>query len=253
MDLSSPTVRCVYSRLVPTGELTPHPQNPNRHSETQVSMLADLIRSVGWRFPIVVSKRSGFIIAGHARLLAAQRLGLETVPVDFQEFATESEEMIQLLADNKIPELAHRDPETERALMERLLAENTSTAMMGYLPKEVYALMREAAVLGELAHQVIPAMELQPHEHYDYIVLVFRSDYDWMNALQALGIRDVNFSVLKDKKKIGIGRVIDGTRVLSRLLPAQGDSQPRPVGNDQHAPDHPAADAGVHGPGTAVV
>ncbi len=253
MDLSSQTVRCVYSRLVPIGELKPHPQNPNRHSETQISMLADLIRSVGWRFPIVVSNRSGFIIAGHGRLLAAQRLGLELVPVDFQDFATEAEEMIQLLADNKIPELARRDPDVERELMARLLAENTNTAMLGYLPKEVNALMREAAAAGELASQTIPAMELQPHEHYDYIVLMFRHDYDWVHALQALGIQDVDFSALKDKKKIGMGRVIDGTRVLSRLLPAQGHSQPRPVADDQHPPDHSASDAGVHGRGEAAL
>jgi hypothetical protein len=216
-------------------------------------MLADLVRSVGWRFPIVVSKRSGFIIAGHARLLAAQRLGLEVVPVDFQEFATESEEMIQLLADNKIPELAKRDPDTERVLMERLLAENTSTAMMGYLPKEVNALMRDPALADELANQPIPAMELQPHEHYDYIMLMFRHDYDWMHALQALGIMDVDFSVLKDKKKIGLGRVVDGTRVLSRLLAPQSDSQSGSMADDQHAPDHPAGDAGVHGSGEAAV
>ena len=61
-------VECSYTEMVRLGDLKPHPQNPNTHSETQIATLADLIASIGWRFPIVVSKRSGYIIAGHCRL-----------------------------------------------------------------------------------------------------------------------------------------------------------------------------------------
>lgn len=239
--------------MAPVGEMKPHPENPNRHTETQISMLADLIRTIGWRFPIVVSNRSGFIIAGHGRLMAAQRLGLEKVPVDYQDFASETEEKMQLLADNKIPELSHRDKDVEKELMARLQAENANTTMLGYLPKEVKALMNHGQEQAELAQQTIPDMELLPHEHYDYIVLMFRTDYDWMHALQALGVKDVNYSVLRDKKKIGLGRVVDGTRFLSRLLPAKSDLEPRPGADDDDAPDRPVGDAGVHGSGEAAV
>jgi hypothetical protein len=209
--------------MVPIGDLKPHPQNPNTHSETQIATLADLITSIGWRFPIVVSNRSGYIIAGHARLAAAFRLGLEKVPVDYQDFATEADEITQLLADNKIPEFARRDPLIEKGLLQSLLDANASTILAGYSPTEVDDLLNKGAkgddssALGE--HE-IPAMELQPHEHYDYLVLIFKHDYDWLNALQALDVQDVDWSSVPGKKKIGLGRVLDGTRVLQKLLHA---------------------------------
>ena len=249
-------VECAYTDLVPPESLKPHPENPNVHGETQIATLADLIASIGWRFPIVVSKRSGFIVAGHCRLLAAQRLGLETVPVDWQDFASETDERIQLLADNKIPELAMRDPLLERAALSKLLDANASTILAGYSPQEVEDLLKQAdeqdetAVLGE--HE-IPAMELHPHEHYDYIVLMFRNAYDWVHALQALGVTDVNYSQIVKRKRIGLGRVMDGARVLSQLLDAQGDPESGPVGDDHEPPADSGGDAGGDRRGKASV
>lgn len=72
-------------------------------------MLARIIRHQGWRNPIVVSSRSGFVVAGHGRLAAALQLGTAAVPVDVQEFATEADEWAHLVADNRIAELADMD------------------------------------------------------------------------------------------------------------------------------------------------
>jgi ParB-like chromosome segregation protein Spo0J len=69
-------------------------------------MLTRIIRHQGWRNPIVVSARSGFVIAGHGRLAAARLLGVDQVPVDVQEFATEADEWAHLVADNRIAELS---------------------------------------------------------------------------------------------------------------------------------------------------
>ena len=249
-------VECAYDEMVPIGDVKPHPENPNTHSETQIATLADLIQSIGWRFPIVVSKLSGFIIAGHARLAAAERLGLEKVPVDYQDFASKEDEITQLLADNKIPEFARRDPHMERDLLKQLLDANASTILAGYSPTEVEDLLKKAAAEGEtapLGEHEIPAMELQPHEHYDYIVLIFKHDYDWLNALQALGVKDVDWSSVPGKKKIGLGRVLDGTSVLSQLRHAEGDSEPGPVGDHDDAQAGAHGNAGSDGPGTPPV
>lgn len=89
--------------------LVPHPMNPNKHGERQIEMLAKIIKYQGFRNPIVVSKRSGFIVAGHGRLMAAQKLGLNEVPVDEQDFKDEAAEFSHLIADNKIAELAEHD------------------------------------------------------------------------------------------------------------------------------------------------
>jgi ParB-like chromosome segregation protein Spo0J len=102
-------VRCSFRELRDPATLIPHPRNPNRHGERQVEMLSRIIRHQGWRNPIVVSARSGFVIAGHGRLAAALKLDLTEVPVDVQEFADEADEWAHLVADNRIAELADMD------------------------------------------------------------------------------------------------------------------------------------------------
>ena len=64
---------------VPIGQVTPYVRNP-RKNEAAVAKVAASIMEFGWRQPIVVDEK-GVIIAGHTRLLAAQRLGLAEVPV----------------------------------------------------------------------------------------------------------------------------------------------------------------------------
>ena len=82
--------------------LVPHPQNPNKHTDKQIALLAKVIKHTGWRSPIVVSKTSGFIVAGHGRLEAAKLLNAGKVPVEEQDFKTEAEEFAHLGADNRI-------------------------------------------------------------------------------------------------------------------------------------------------------
>ena len=86
-EARGPATNCAFDELVPVEKLVPNPRNPNQHPEAQVALLAKVITHQGWRAPIVVSTRSGFIVAGHGRYEAAKVLGLESVPVDYQEFA----------------------------------------------------------------------------------------------------------------------------------------------------------------------
>ncbi len=110
-------------KLTAIASLKPHPRNPNTHPDSQIALLAKIIAHQGWRVPIVVSKRSGLIVAGHARLAAAQRLGLTHAPVNFQPFATDQDELAHLLADNKIAELAELNLEDVRTLVGELSLE----------------------------------------------------------------------------------------------------------------------------------
>ena len=102
-------VRCAHTELVDIDLLVPHPLNPNNHPERQIKFLAKIMAHQGWRHPITVSTRSGFIVAGHGRLLAAKLNGWSQVPVDRQDFETEADEYAHLVADNKISELADVD------------------------------------------------------------------------------------------------------------------------------------------------
>lgn len=99
-----PTVHIDKVELVSIGELKRHPKNPNTHSKEQVETLAKIIEFQGWRSPIKVSVRSGFITAGHGRLDAAELRGWTHVPVSFQHYDSDEQEFADLVADNAIAE-----------------------------------------------------------------------------------------------------------------------------------------------------
>lgn len=98
-------IHCAHDKLVDITTLVPNPRNPNRHLDKQIELLAKIIQNQGWRAPITVSTRSGFIVRGHGRLRAAQKLGLAHVPVDRQDYATEAEEWADMIADNQISDV----------------------------------------------------------------------------------------------------------------------------------------------------
>jgi hypothetical protein len=95
--------------LVDVDKLVPNPKNYNKHSDQQIEMLANIIKYQGQRLPIVVSKRSGFIVAGHGRLMAIKKLGWAQAACDYQDFASEVEEHAHMIADNRIAELSEPD------------------------------------------------------------------------------------------------------------------------------------------------
>lgn len=89
--------------------LVPNPKNDNKHKEEHVDLLARVMKARGVRHPIIVSKRSGFIVAGHLRLAAAKRLGLEKYPVEVQDFKDEADEYAFLTSDNNVARYAELD------------------------------------------------------------------------------------------------------------------------------------------------
>lgn len=95
-------IHCKYDELVNPKKLKNHPQNRNKHGQDQIERLAKLYEYHGIRHPIVVSRQSGYIVAGHGRKLAAIRAGLKEVPIVFQDFSDNSSEYAFLQSDNAI-------------------------------------------------------------------------------------------------------------------------------------------------------
>mgnify|MGYP001603055537 CR=1 FL=1 len=108
-EKASPQYNCAYTELRDIESLVPHPKNPNKHPDKQVSVLAKIINYQGQRAPIVISAQSGFIVKGHCRLSALKELGWDKAAVDIQEYENEAQEFADLNADNKIAELAKYD------------------------------------------------------------------------------------------------------------------------------------------------
>jgi len=136
-------VECAHDSLVDTASLIPNPRNPNRHPKKQIELLAKIIKHTGWRNPIVVSNRSGFIVKGHARLEAAKLLNEDKVPVDFQDYPNEASEYADLIADNRLAELAEPDLPSLKDLLESLDNGSMDMDLTGFDEKALEELMTQ--------------------------------------------------------------------------------------------------------------
>lgn len=102
-------IQCLYDQLVPIRDLKPNPKNRNRHPDDQIKRLAQILDYQGWRYPVKVSKRSGFVTSGHGRIEAAKLNGWDTVPVNFQDYESEDQEYADVQADNAVASWAELD------------------------------------------------------------------------------------------------------------------------------------------------
>lgn len=100
-------VYCSHDKIVSITKAVPNPRNPNIHPERQIEILSKIIQEQGWRQPITISNRSGFIVKGHGRYMAAVQFNANDVPVDYQDYENEAEEWADLIADNRIAELSN--------------------------------------------------------------------------------------------------------------------------------------------------
>jgi len=132
MPSVSPDIKCAHVEVWPLEKLIEHPKNPNKHPKGQLQLLAKVIATTGWRAPVVVSRRSGFIIKGHGRFQAAKMAGMETAPVDLQDYASEAEEWQDMVADNRLAELAEIDEDALKDLLKELSEANADLEMAGF-------------------------------------------------------------------------------------------------------------------------
>jgi DNA modification methylase len=95
--------------IVDIEQVIPNPKNANRHSIEQIKRLEKLIKYQGFRNPLIISNRTGFLVVGHGRLEAAINLGMQKVPVIYQDFESEAQEYAYLISDNEIARWAELD------------------------------------------------------------------------------------------------------------------------------------------------
>jgi hypothetical protein len=237
-------IYCVFKQLVPVAELDTkrHPKNPNTHGAAQVAAIAAVLEGNGWRQAIVISNLSGRITRGHGRLDAALLLGYAEAPVDFQDYASEEDEIADMIADNRLSELSEIDDAKLLEVLKELNSSGHDIELAGFTAEEFEKLSSVAEEVANL--QPIPKMELQAFEHYDYLIFMFRDIRDWLRVLQLLKVGRVDFSISRKTQKIGIGRVINGKTLLGKL-----EDPPRhPVERaEQPGDDAQAAAAGEPG------
>lgn len=217
--MAEPLVKCAYDKLVPTGELKPNPKNYRQHPKKQIQLIGDIIAKTGWRRAVTVSTLSGLIVKGHGAHAAAVARRWGVVPVDYQEYASESEELADLTADNRLAEMAGEDEELLAAIFQGIIdAGDMDLEQTGYKREEIEALLAEvdAALQTE---QEGPEIEFSRElllEH-NYVVLYFDNPFDWQVAIDRFGLKTVKDLIPRKGQPTGIGRVLNGSEWLDRI------------------------------------
>ncbi len=122
------------------GALIPFARNSRTHSDEQVAQIAASIREFGWTNPILVDGVNG-IIAGHGRLMAARKLGMEQVPVIVLDHLTDAQKRALVIADNKLALNAGWDMELLSSEIEGLGEDGFDLSLLGFNEDELAALL----------------------------------------------------------------------------------------------------------------
>ena len=145
-------IHCSHTELRDPTSLVEHPRNYNTHPAEQIRLLAKIIKHQGWRNPITVSKRSGFVVKGHGRLAAAMLLKTEKVPVDVQDYKDEASEVADMIADNRIAELAEADTDALKGLLLDDVFDDFDLDLTGFDAEEINSLLKSQMENDHMLH-----------------------------------------------------------------------------------------------------
>jgi DNA modification methylase len=136
----------------PLDQLIPYVRNARTHNDDQVAQIAASIVEFGWLNPVLVDD-AGNVIAGHGRLLAARKLGLETVPVIRASHLTPAQVRAYRLADNRLAELSGWNEEMLAAELSALRDEDFDLDLLGFEDAEIDRLLAESSEEASAADQ----------------------------------------------------------------------------------------------------
>lgn len=145
---------------VPTTTLIPYAGNSRTHSEEQVAQIAASIREFGFLVPILATGDND-IIAGHGRLLAAQKLGLEEVPVVRADHLTEAQRRAYVIADNKLALNAGWDLDMLESEIKGLDDLGFDVELLGFSEDEIKDMLAEKTT-GLTGDDEVPDIEDDP-------------------------------------------------------------------------------------------
>ncbi len=144
----------------PIRELIPYARNARTHSDAQVAQIAASIREFGWTNPVLVDGANG-IIAGHGRVLAARKLGIDLVPVIELGDMTETQKRAYVIADNKLAEAAGWDTELLKLELSDLRILGTDLSLLGFEDGELDALLNGGGNKGNTDPDEVPETPAQ--------------------------------------------------------------------------------------------
>lgn len=205
-------------------DFTQDPANPNAGSPRGNALIELSLREYKAGRSLL-SDANGVLIGGNKTQKQAAEVGMQEVIV----IETEGDALIvhkrkdlDLLADEKAREMAYMDnrsAEVNLAWDANQVAADIAAGLdlsLMFYDDELDKIggVAEPDEVEEKGDDPFPEMALQPFEHYDYVMLIFRDHFDWSRALDLFGLQKEGFTVTKKHRKVGLVRVIDGRKVL---------------------------------------
>jgi hypothetical protein len=130
---------------IPTEKLIPYARNAKRHDAAQISKIAGSIREFGFNAPVLIDRNNG-IIAGHGRVMAAQKLELKDVPCIRLGHLTDTQRRAYILADNRLAEIGGGwDMEMMKLEISDLIDADINFESIGFSDSELEELVQSTA------------------------------------------------------------------------------------------------------------
>lgn len=188
---------------LPVDSLKPYSKNARKHSEKDIQAICNSIEEFQFLDPIGIWSDQNIIVEGHGRLIAAKRLGMDSVPCIRLDHLTDEQRKAYALAHNKTAELSKWFDELLQAELTDI--EKIDMELFGF---DLDSLKEKEEEPGE-----VPFTEELMLEH-NYIVLYFDNEFDWLVAQEKFGLKEVKDLIPRKKQPTGIGRVINGKDIL---------------------------------------
>jgi DNA modification methylase len=147
--------------LWPIERLIPYANNPRLHSEADLDKIGASILEWGWTMPVLADEE-GRLLAGHARLGAAVRLGLSSIPVIVARGWSEEERSGYRLADNQLAARANWDPDLLRSELRELDFAGFDLGLIGFEPDQLETILAALGSSGLTDPDSVPEVPEQP-------------------------------------------------------------------------------------------
>jgi DNA modification methylase len=148
-------------KMLAVDKIIPYVKNSRTHGDEQVAQVAASIKEFGFTNPILLDKEN-VIIAGHGRMLAAQRLGLSEVPCIRLDHLTEAQKKAYIIADNKLALNAGWDNELLGLELGELRDEGFDISLTGFTEEELAGLIVEEIPEGLTDEDQVPEVPEDP-------------------------------------------------------------------------------------------
>jgi len=170
-------------KTVLVSDLIPYARNSRTHSEVQINKIASSIKEFGFLNPVLIDSDNG-IIAGHGRVMAAQKLGLKEVPVLQIGHLSDTQKRAYIIADNRLALDAGWDEEMLRVEFDFLGNDGFNLELTGFEIKEISSIFDETK--GVKINNEIDDIE------HDFFIIKYPPDkkIDVMNVLSE-SIKDI--------------------------------------------------------------